>query len=197
MVTTPNSDDEQPAPECRAGVPAFARMSVRDDEPELPADCAALDEFARGLDYTMLLVTTRHQSRLGGCLVGFATQTSIDPFRYLVCLSRNNATTRLAQAARHVAVHQLSADQSALARLFGGHSQDEVDKFASCSWAPGPAGMPLIKGCPVWLVGRILSRSGVGDHIACLLAPVALGGTATGSSLRYSQLPPIEPGREP
>lgn len=35
------------------------------------------------LDYPMLIVTTRSGGELDGCLVGFSTQCSIDPARFL------------------------------------------------------------------------------------------------------------------
>jgi flavin reductase (DIM6/NTAB) family NADH-FMN oxidoreductase RutF len=147
-----------------------------------------------GLDYTMLLVTTRHGERLGGCLVGFSTQTSLHPFRYLVCLSRSNVTTRIAATADHLALHQIGADQLSLVHLFGEQSQDGTDKFARCDWTPGPHGVPLLAGCPSWLIGRIVSRTDAGDHVAVLLAPVAAARTGPPFALRYSKLPPLSPG---
>ena len=43
-----------------------------------------LDTFVGGLDYPMYVVTTRVGDDRAGCLVGFTTQTSIDPQRFLV-----------------------------------------------------------------------------------------------------------------
>jgi flavin reductase (DIM6/NTAB) family NADH-FMN oxidoreductase RutF len=37
------------------------------------------------LDYPMLVVTAAAAGERAGCLVGFATQASIDPARFLVC----------------------------------------------------------------------------------------------------------------
>lgn len=166
------------------------------DEPagELAGDSTPVAEFVAQLDRTMLLVTTRHGPALAGCLVGFSTQTSIDPFRYLVCLSRANATTRVAGEATHLALHQIGTDQLDLARLFGEQTQDDVDKFACCDWTPGPFGLPLLTGCPVWLVGRILSRIDTGDHVAVLLAPVAAARIRPSGAVRFSELPPLSPG---
>jgi hypothetical protein len=47
-----------------------------------------------GLEYPMFIVTARAGGEPLGCLVGFATQTSIRPPRFLVCLSHNNRTYR-------------------------------------------------------------------------------------------------------
>ncbi|XRQ16231.1 flavin reductase family protein, partial [Actinomadura welshii] len=105
-----------------------------------------------------------------GCLVGFTTQTSIEPFRFLVCLSRQNQTYRTAEAATVLAVHVLGRDedQRELAALFGSETGDEVDKFARCSWQPGPEGVPLLSGAQRHLVGRILERVTLGDHAGFL-----------------------------
>src|SRR5215212_2233369 len=103
-----------------------------------------------------------------GCLVGFATQCSIDPVRFIVCLSNKNRTYRLAQEATHMALHVVPEDREDLAELFGGETADEVDKLSQVESRPGPAGVPLIKGCP-YVTGSIQDRFDVGDHTAFVL----------------------------
>lgn len=163
---------------------------------ELSADAEELDAFVRGLDYTMLLVTTRLGHTRSGALVGFWTQTSIDPVRFLVCLSRLNHTTRVAEDATHLAVHQFGPDQLPLARLFGEHSGDEEDKFARCEWSDGPEGLPILAGCPAWMVGEIIARLDLGDHYGMLLAPVAAARTRQSPAVTFAQLPDLDPGHE-
>ena len=46
----------------------------------------AFDELMGELDYPMFIVTAAREGERAGCLVGFATQTSIHPSRFLVCL---------------------------------------------------------------------------------------------------------------
>ena len=70
-----------------------------------------LDDFVEGLDYPVFVVTAASGEERDGCLVGFATQASIDPPRLLVCLSKENRTTRIAQDAEVLAVHALGADE--------------------------------------------------------------------------------------
>src|SRR4051794_6670774 len=98
----------------------------------------AFDDLMGTLDYPMLIATAREADSLAGCLVGFATQASIDPSRFLVCLSDKNRTYRVARRARHLGVHLVPAHAARLAELFGGETGDEVDKFARCSWHEGP-----------------------------------------------------------
>ena len=78
-------------------------------------------EFVAGLDYPMYVVTVADAGtgERAGCLVGFATQCSISPMRFLVCLSRANHTHRVAAGSGILAVHALGVGQRDLAALFG------------------------------------------------------------------------------
>jgi flavin reductase (DIM6/NTAB) family NADH-FMN oxidoreductase RutF len=148
----------------------------------------AFDAFVDALDYPMFVVTTVHPGtgERAGCLVGFATQCSIDPPRFLVCLSRSNHTYRVAVAARLLAVHQLPADRRDLAALFGTRTGDEVDKFARCRWRAGPGGVPLLDGCPDRFVGEVVDRLDLGDHAGVALRPVAAWADGAGGRLMFS-----------
>ena len=141
------------------------------------------------LDYPMFIATVPGD----GCLIGFATQCSIDPVRFLACLSNKNRTYRLARDAEHMAVHVVPEDRMDLAELFGGETGDEVDKLAECEWTEGPGGVPLIAGCP-HLVGRVLRSFEVGDHVAFLLDVVEVEGSA--KPLLFQRAKRIDPGHE-
>ena len=136
----------------------------------------SFDEVMGVLDRSMIIVTTcGPDGERSGCLVGFSTQCSIDPGRFLVCLSNTNHTFTVARGADLLAVHAIPAEDRDLAVLFGAETGDEIDKFARCAWRPGPDGVPILDACPDWFVGRILDRVEVGDHVAHLLEPVAVG----------------------
>ena len=148
------------------------------------------------LEYPMLIVTTASGDERAGCLVGFATQTSIDPGRFLVCLSKRNRTYRLAGDAEVLVVHFLPRDREDLAELFGGETGDETDKFARCEWRPGPGGAPVVDGCANWFAGRILERLDLGDHTGFLLDPIE---AERGEELRpfpFHRARRIDPGHE-
>jgi flavin reductase (DIM6/NTAB) family NADH-FMN oxidoreductase RutF len=154
-----------------------------------------LDPFVGGLDYPMFVVTTATDGGdRAGCLIGFATQSSIDPPRLLVCLSKANHTYRVARDASLLAVHRLGAGQHELAALFGSTTGDEVDKFARCAWQPGPGGVPLLADSPGRLVGEIVDRFDVGDHVGFLLAPLEVSGSSDGRPLSFSDVQDLEPG---
>jgi flavin reductase (DIM6/NTAB) family NADH-FMN oxidoreductase RutF len=72
-----------------------------------------MDDFARliaSLDPPMAVVTTASDRERAGCVVGFHAQSSIDPERYVVWLSKANHTFRVGVHARHFAVHFLGED---------------------------------------------------------------------------------------
>lgn len=133
----------------------------------------AFEQLVALLDYPMYVVTTRTGEESAGCLVGFTSQVSIRPRRFLVGLSKRNHTYRVARRSEHLAVHLLPRRHRELARLFGSETGDHVDKFARCSWRAGPQGVPILTDAVGWFVGDVLSRIDVGDHVAFLLEPVA------------------------
>jgi flavin reductase (DIM6/NTAB) family NADH-FMN oxidoreductase RutF len=55
----------------------------------MPSDLGPFDRLVAGLDYPMAIVTSAAaEDDRAGCLVGFTTQCSLNPPRYLVCISR-------------------------------------------------------------------------------------------------------------
>jgi flavin reductase (DIM6/NTAB) family NADH-FMN oxidoreductase RutF len=132
------------------------------------------EEFVDRLDYPMFVVTAAHPSTAEptGCLVGFASQVSIDPPGFLVCVSVTNHTHDIAVAAPTLAVHALTAEQHPIASLFGEETGDVVDKFAHCGWTTGPGGVPVLVDCPRRFVGRVVRTFDLGDHTGVLLAPL-------------------------
>lgn len=149
------------------------------------------------LDYLMLVVTTVARGERAGCLVGFSTQCSIHPPRYLVGLSDKNHTTRVAAEAPALAVHFLPDTAEDLVELFGSQTGDDTDKFARCDWHPGPEGLPLLDRCGRWFAGRILERRPLGDHIGFLLEPFAAQDTEDAGLFAFHRARRFEPGHEP
>ena len=150
------------------------------------------------LDYPMFIVTTAAEDgERSGCLIGFATQISIKPPRFLVGLSDKNRTYRVVQRAEHIAVHFVPADGKEMAELFGSETGDEVDKFERCAWHEGPAGVPVLDDLPNWFAGRILERVDGGDHQALILEPVAAERVAEEEELTFHRAKRIEPGHAP
>jgi len=149
------------------------------------------------LDYPLFIVTTAAEERRAGCLIGFASQVSIRPPRFLACLSVKNHTYRVAARAGVLVVHLVPAEAEGLAALFGGETGDEVDKFASCDWTPGPEGVPVLSELENWFAGRIVSRSDLGDHCGFLLEPIEGQARRSTSQFTFRRAKWIEPGHEP
>ncbi|ATZ28149.1 flavin reductase family protein [Streptomyces lavendulae] len=156
-----------------------------------------LDPFTDDLDGPVYVVTVAVGAERAGCLVGFASQCSIDPPRFIVWLSVANHTYRVARGAEYLTVHLLRRDDRALAELFGGETGDRVDKFAAVGWLPGEAGSPVLAQLPTWFTGRIEGCIEGGDHVGFLLAPAAVCRPGDGPPpplLRYRELRNLEPG---
>ena len=156
----------------------------------------AFQHIVATIDPPMFIVTAFDGHERDGCLVGFATQCSIHPPRFFVCLSDKNRTTRIAARAEVLVVHVPRARDRQLAEIFGGETGDEVDKFAQCAWHEGPRGTPVLDDCD-WFAGTILERRDLGDHIGHLLDVTdAAQASAPSAQLGFQSVREMEPGHE-
>ncbi|HEY7107681.1 MAG TPA: flavin reductase family protein [Acidimicrobiia bacterium] len=130
----------------------------------------AFDAIVADADSPLYVVTAAAGGEQAGCLVGFATQCSIEPLRFGVWLSKANRTYRVASAAATLVTHLLRAGDHGLAARFGGETGDDVDKFDGVEWRPGPGGCPVLAGLD-WFAGTVVDRFDTGDHVAFVLVP--------------------------
>ncbi|MGH9088908.1 MAG: flavin reductase family protein [Acidimicrobiales bacterium] len=147
-----------------------------------------------GLDYPMFVVTAAAADKVSGCLAGFVSQCSIDPPRYVVCISRENHTFPVAARSAGLGLHLLGTDQHALASLFGELTGDHADKLARVAWRPGATGAPLLAACAAWVEGRVLDRLDLGDHVGHLIEPIAGGRGDHPGQLHLRQVRDLDPG---
>lgn len=155
------------------------------------------DDVAEVLDYPMFVVTTAHDGAAAGCLVGFATQTSIKPPRFLVGISDKNHTHRVALTAGRLVVHVLDAESKDLARLFGESTGDEVDKFTKCAWQLDADAVPVLDEAPAWFSGPVREHFPAGDHTAFLIdIDRAEVRRRPAQLLRLSDVADFDPGHE-
>ncbi|WP_227981849.1 flavin reductase family protein [Nocardia spumae] len=158
-------------------------------------DTEVFDAVIAAADAPIYVVTVTNRSQRAGCVVGFATQVSVDPRRFLLCLSKLNYTYRVAVEASHVAVHLVDSGSHALARLFGAETGDELDKFSWCRWHPGPAGVVVLDDAAAWFAAEILERHDFGDHVGLLLTPIGGAAPSAGiEGLRADDLAGLTPG---
>ncbi|MET7733508.1 flavin reductase family protein [Streptomyces sp. NPDC005402] len=157
---------------------------------------AGMDAFIDRLDPDMCVVTAAADGDRAGCLVGFASQCSIEPLRYVVWLSKANRTYRVARTADRLAVHLLTREQHGLAELFGGETGDQTDKFARVRRRE-VGGAVVLEEAAAWFVGTVVLRVEGGDHVGFVLEPQAWGAredTAGAKLLRLSDAMSISPG---
>jgi flavin reductase (DIM6/NTAB) family NADH-FMN oxidoreductase RutF len=157
---------------------------------------AAVARLMAALDYPLYVVTTALGNELSGCLIGFATQCSIHPRRFLACISRKNHTFQLAARSPVLAVHVVDGTNKEIAELFGGETGDAVDKFQRVSWH-AVDGVPVIDACARWFTASVMQRIDFGDHVGHVLAPLSVRAGPDSSQLTYQQAHDIEPGHQP
>lgn len=160
-----------------------------------PNDPAAFDALMESVDPAMIVVTTADGGERAGCLVGFHTQSSIDPQRYSVWLSKANHTYRVALRASHLGVHFLTKDDLALAERFGTRTGDTSDKFAGLAVAYGPNGVPLLPDCPNRFAARRMTLVDEGgDHVCVVAEPVETWTSRPFDPLTFGRVRHLEPG---
>ena len=154
------------------------------------------EQLAATLDYPLYVVTTVVEQQPAGCLIGFATQCSIHPPRFLACISKKNHTFLLAVRAAALAVHVIDEKDKWIAELFGGETGDEIDKFNRVRWR-FVSGVPIFDACERWFVGSVLEQIDCGDHVGFLLEPIDTGQDASSEQLTFQKAREIEPGHRP
>lgn len=156
---------------------------------------AAFTTVMGSLDTTLIVVTASTGEERGGCLVGFHVQSSIEPERYCVWLSKANHTYRIALRSSHLGIHFLTKDDLWLAERFGTRSGDVADKFAGLAVEPGPDDVPMIAACPNrMLVRRTTLLDDGGDHVCLTGDMVAIDGAGSFAPLRLSDARDLEAG---
>jgi flavin reductase (DIM6/NTAB) family NADH-FMN oxidoreductase RutF len=156
--------------------------------------------FARlfaDVDTAMYIVTAEGGGERSGCLIGFGTQVSVSPPRFLACISRENHTFKVACQTDTLIVHVVDEEAGDLAELFGGTTGDEVDKFAAVDWRRGPHGAPRLERLETWFAGRVIERIALGDHTGFLLEPIEGAVHRGARPLRFHRARAIEPGHAP
>jgi flavin reductase (DIM6/NTAB) family NADH-FMN oxidoreductase RutF len=153
------------------------------------------DAAMAALDPSLIVVTTAVNRERAGCLVGFHTQSSIEPKRFCVWLSKANHTYRVALRSSHLAIHFLTADDLGLAELFGTRTGDDTDKFRNLAVKAGPADVPVLADWPHWMAVRRTTLVDDGaDHVCVIGEVVATRSDGHFQALRLSQASHLTPG---
>jgi len=149
------------------------------------------------LDAPLAVVTAAAEPERAGCLIGFHAQSSIDPGRYCVWLSKANHTYRVQLRGTHLAIHYLTEHDRDLAEVFGTLSGDDVDKFSLVPATSGPGGVPVLGRCPNRLVvKRTALLDEGGDHVCVVSEVVEAHADAPFRPLRVSDVGDLVAGHE-
>lgn len=162
---------------------------------DVDAAGAGLDAIMASVDPRMIVVTTAEGGERAGCLVGFHAQSSIDPRRYTVWLSKANHTYRVGLRASHIGIHFLTEDDFALAERFGTLTGDTTDKFLGLAVTDGPGDIPMLVECPNRLAaGRVTLLDEGGDHVCVVGQLVASWTGGQFVPLTLSRVRHLDPG---
>ncbi len=169
------------------------------DETSAPSHVQSPDlgmtAYTSRVDYALHVVTSSSAAgEPSGCVVGFVTQCSIVPPRFLVCISKVNHTYFIVERSDAIALHLIGREQLDVASLFAEETGDAVDKFSRCLWHTGVTGSPVLSECAAWLECMIVDRWGVGDHQALLVRPVAGGSGEFEDVLTVQSSPRLQAG---
>lgn len=145
-------------------------------------------------DYPLYVVTAGSADQVSGCLAGFVTQCSIEPVRFLICVSVVNHTFGVAQNSDGLALHLLGADQKDVASLFGEESGDWTEKFERLEWMPGVTGAPRLADCAAWVEGPVITTLAAGDHHAFVIDVAAGGDGPRAGRLMFSSASDLQAG---
>lgn len=157
----------------------------------------AFTTIATGLDASLIVVTAAMGEERAGCLVGFHTQSSIQPERYSVWLSKANHTYRVTSRATHLGIHFLTREDLALAEQFGTLTGDTTDKFAGLRTERSTHDVPVLLDCPHRLVVRRTTLLDEGaDHVCVVTEPVEAVSSGPFLPLRLSQVAHLVPGHD-
>ena len=154
------------------------------------------EQLVATLDYPLYVVTTAFEDQRADCLIGFATQCSIHPPRFLACISKKNHTFQLALRAVTLAVHIVEEKDKGVAELFGAETGDEVDKFSRVAWHFAH-GVPILDACERWFAGSVLEQLDLGDHVGFLLEPIDTEQHASTEQLTFQKARDIRAGHKP
>jgi flavin reductase (DIM6/NTAB) family NADH-FMN oxidoreductase RutF len=157
----------------------------------------AFDTIMASLDAPLAVVTAQVEGERGGCLIGFHAQSSIDPQRYCVWLSKANHTYGVAIRATHLGLHFLHSGDHGLAEHFGTLTGDTIDKFAGLEVRGGPHGVVLLAACPDrMVVRRIALLDEGGDHVCVVTEPLGAQSKGSFTPLRVSDAGDLTPGHD-
>ncbi len=158
------------------------------DTPDLSAFKQAFRRHAAGV--AVVTGLTAEGSPVGFTATSLASLAAVPPLATFNMARISTAWPAVAHT-DHVLIHLLGSRNRAVAdRLSGPHEE----RFAGDHWAPGPLGLPQLRGVPAWMLGRIVERVPVHDN-AVVVVQIEDGGLdAEDEALLYHERTYMSPG---
>nr|WP_244492320.1 flavin reductase [Aureimonas sp. AU12] len=142
----------------------------------------AMSHFAAAV----CLVTTDGPAGLRGVTVTSVCSVSDDPATILVCLNQSSAANVRFEQNGVFAVNVLADRNEALARVFAGEGNLDVEgRFAAGRWHRLESGAPILDDALVSFDCRIIDSRPVATHRVMIGQVVALAEPKAGGSLVY------------
>jgi len=120
----------------------------------------AMGRFATGVT----IVTTTNGDEINGMTANALTSVSLEPPLVLVCIDRDNYTSKIISESKIFALNILGADQQELSDLFARPGSGKAESLKDLHTSTAVTGAPLIKGCPAYLDCRVTDIYAQGDH---------------------------------
>lgn len=98
-----------------------------------------------------------------GATASAVCSLSLEPMMMLACLDRGSRTLLAVQGADRFAINVLGRDQRDAAEVFA-TKVEQQQKWASVSWRDH-LGVPLIEGCPAYVICALRDVIAAGDHV--------------------------------
>ncbi len=98
-----------------------------------------------------------------GATASAVCSLSLEPMMMLACLDRGSRTLLALQGADRFSINILGTQQRSAAEVFAS-KVDQPDKWAAVEWKEHE-GVPLVKGCPAYVVCALHDVISAGDHV--------------------------------
>ncbi|MGC7098181.1 flavin reductase [Amycolatopsis lurida] len=111
------------------------------------------------------VVTTDGPHGLAGMTVSAACSVTDSPPTVLVCVNRLSRSREILVANGRVCVNILGAEQEELAMHFAGATKvPTAERFATDCWDLESENVPVLRGAPASVLGRIVAEQPQGSH---------------------------------
>jgi len=151
------------------------------------------------LTYGMYIVSTEWEGKKNGQIANSVMQVTATPNTVAVCLNKENYTWDLVDKSGKFSVTVLEEEvPMTFIGTFGFKSGRDIDKFASCTWARGLEGTPVVtEHALAWIEARVFNRVDVYTHSVFFGEVLSSSCLKQGCPLTYANYHLVKKGKSP